>query len=270
MGMRVGWGARIGIGGVTTVHRVTLRGSSATTPSLTPAQALVADLLAYSPSLLLLGDLGTLQGDGTACVAGDPLTAACATWQDQSGNGNDATQATVMQRPQLLATEVNGRSCLTFDGMDDRLSVRNNVTVTQFFTVMRAPNSTFSNYGQPVSRSINDGNYLDRLSIFIAGHTYIASCRNARRNGEMAPFDPSQNEYNLAPVNEWMNVSVLGTCPSPLLSTPLTIAAGDDNYPNGNYPTALAMAFLMAVPTDIDPAPVEALLANYYGIPVSA
>ena len=89
--------------------------------ALTPTQTLVQSLLAYSPSLVLLGDVGTLQGNGTAAVAGDPLTAAVAIWQDQSGNGNDATQTTVMSQPHLTADAINGRTALTFDGMDDWL-----------------------------------------------------------------------------------------------------------------------------------------------------
>ncbi len=98
-----------------------------------PAAALVADLLAYAPALLLVADLGTLQGDGSPCVAGDPLTAACATWQDQSGNGNHATQTTVTARPALT---VNGRTSIVFDGFDDCL-LPPNITVQTWVIVLR-------------------------------------------------------------------------------------------------------------------------------------
>jgi hypothetical protein len=80
--------------------------------ALTPAQALVESLLAYSPSLLLLADLGALQGDDSPADASDPLTAAVATWQDQSGHGHHATQATVMARPAITSMAIGDRAAM--------------------------------------------------------------------------------------------------------------------------------------------------------------
>jgi hypothetical protein len=49
------------------------------------------------------------------------------TWYDQSGNGNDATQATASSQPKIVDTGAlvteNGKAALDFDGVDDGLIV---------------------------------------------------------------------------------------------------------------------------------------------------
>ena len=64
--------------------------------------------------------------DGTLeafCGAGDGFVS---TWYDQSGNGNDATQATTTAQPKIvsagaLVTDAQGNAALKFDGNDDYL-----------------------------------------------------------------------------------------------------------------------------------------------------
>ena len=48
---------------------------------------------------------------------GDPVT----TWLDQSGNGNDLTQATADKKPTYKISIVNGKPVVRFDGIDDFL-----------------------------------------------------------------------------------------------------------------------------------------------------
>jgi hypothetical protein len=52
-----------------------------------------------------------------ATLDDDPVGA----WEDQSGNGEDATQATASKRPLLKLAIVNGQSVIRFDGTDDTL-----------------------------------------------------------------------------------------------------------------------------------------------------
>lgn len=65
-------------------------------------------------SLWLKADAGVLNGAGSAASDGD----AVATWQDQSGNGNDATQSTGGSRPTYKTSIVNGLPVLRFNGFN--------------------------------------------------------------------------------------------------------------------------------------------------------
>ena len=63
---------------------------------------------------------GTLEA---FCGVGDGFVS---TWYDQSGNGNDATQATTTAQPKIvsagaLVTDAQGNAALKFDGNDDYL-----------------------------------------------------------------------------------------------------------------------------------------------------
>ena len=57
----------------------------------------------------------------------DSSDAYATTWYDQSGSGNDATQTTAARQPLLILAGVtnteNGKPALSFDGVDDNLSV---------------------------------------------------------------------------------------------------------------------------------------------------
>jgi hypothetical protein len=53
----------------------------------------------------------------TGLTDGDPV----ATWSDQSGNSNDATQSTSGARPLYKTSIINGKPVLRFDGTDDCL-----------------------------------------------------------------------------------------------------------------------------------------------------
>src|SRR5205814_4458415 len=81
--------------------------------------------------LWLIADAGVTAG------AGGKVTA----WQDQSGNGNNASQTTADQSPLLVNDAINGKPVLRFDGIDDFLQVADSDSVsiagdiTTFFVV---------------------------------------------------------------------------------------------------------------------------------------
>ncbi len=84
-----------------------------TTPGFTPTQ--IAGL-----KLWLKADAGLFKDAAKA----QPATAdadAIYTWADQSGNGNDAIQATLANRPLLKLAIQNGKAVVRFDGADDGL-----------------------------------------------------------------------------------------------------------------------------------------------------
>src|SRR6266568_1754223 len=74
---------------------------------------------------------------GVTAGAGGKVTA----WQDQSGNGNNASQTTADMSPLLVNDAINGKPVLRFDGVDDFLEVADSDSVsitgdiTTFFLV---------------------------------------------------------------------------------------------------------------------------------------
>ena len=82
-------------------------------PTVDLAQALTPDLI---PDLVLW-----LRSDTAVSYDVDGLSA----WDDQSGQGSDAEQATAAQRPALVAHAIGQRPSVRFDGTDDRLAVQN-------------------------------------------------------------------------------------------------------------------------------------------------
>ena len=53
-----------------------------------------------------------------------------ASWADQSGNGNDATEATQAEMPLVLADALDGYAGAVFDGVDDLLTLGTAITTT--------------------------------------------------------------------------------------------------------------------------------------------
>ena len=77
-------------------------------------------------ALWLKADTDTFQTvGGVAAVAdADPV----GQWKDQSGNANNATQATAGFRPTLRTAVQNGKPVIRADGVDDIMSLGTNVT----------------------------------------------------------------------------------------------------------------------------------------------
>ncbi len=61
-----------------------------------------------------------IDGDGTAEGAGETYSG---TWTDKSGNGYDAENATPGEQPALTVGGINGRTTLTWDDVDDFLTI---------------------------------------------------------------------------------------------------------------------------------------------------
>jgi hypothetical protein len=82
------------------------------------------------------------------------------TWYDQSGNGNDATQSTASEQPQIVSSgsviTENGKPALDFDATDDALIVWNNTTAPTLFqdmsdaiTLLSVEKATAIGFGSP-------------------------------------------------------------------------------------------------------------------------
>jgi len=68
----------------------------------------------FTASQITNGDLETFCGVGDGFVS---------TWYDQSGNGNDATQATTTSQPKIVSAGALVTGGLDFDGVDDELKL---------------------------------------------------------------------------------------------------------------------------------------------------
>jgi len=106
-----------------------------------------------------------------------------ATWADQSGEGNNATQSTDAKKPIFTANQLNGQPSLVFDGTDDFMNCNGPIATFagddlpfSLFMVMRrksladdAPWSVgISTDNRPVLfpefYPVNDQHYFDRLT----------------------------------------------------------------------------------------------------------
>jgi|GEM_PF-4697868 len=73
-----------------------------------------------------------LTGDSIPGNNNDPI----ATWDDRSGNGNDFTQVTAVNRPLKILNGFNGFPVARFDGGNDYLDSLNNIMTTANFTII--------------------------------------------------------------------------------------------------------------------------------------
>ena len=75
------------------------------------------NVLSLSPSMWLDGSDVATFFDATSGGANVPPDGAIARWEDKSGNGNHATQATAIRRPLRKTSIINGRPVVQFNGV---------------------------------------------------------------------------------------------------------------------------------------------------------
>jgi hypothetical protein len=135
--------------------------------------------------LWLKAGVGTYQDTGfsTPAVAdGDPVGG----WQDQSGQGHHATQATAAAKGTLKPSIKNGKSVVHFDGVDDYLAATfGAATPFHLFVVLSPSGGGASNVGSPVGYS--DGN--DRLGYSTTSATFDVG------GTAITPTTPTQNNW---------------------------------------------------------------------------
>lgn len=66
-----------------------------------------------------------LKADAGVTLNGSTVSA----WADQSGNGNDAVQATAANQPLYVANQLNGEPVIRFDGSNDYLIIADDATM---------------------------------------------------------------------------------------------------------------------------------------------
>jgi len=107
-------------------------------------------------------DVTTLEG---YCTGG--LDAYVTTWYDQSGNGNDATQTTASDQPQIVSSgsviTENGKPAVQFDGSDDNFLINSMSSFSDVTIELVLSNDTSNqdsvviDYGLDVSNAYSIG-----------------------------------------------------------------------------------------------------------------
>lgn len=132
---------------------------------------------------------------------------AVATWSDLSGNGYNATQGTASKRPTYQTSEINGKPCVRFDGVDDFLRC-SSFSQAQPLTVLC------------VGNSISGGRFFDgatsRLLIGYQGGTdviFFAGTVNAQFSGYALPWPWRYytGVFNAASSQQFVNGASVGT-----------------------------------------------------------
>lgn len=122
--------------GIWTLDEAARYRAASSWPSAVPPMSVTANL-----AMWLKADAGVLDGSGAAITVDNT---AVATWQDQSGNGRDATQSTSGSRP-VLRTAANGKNNLpvVYFGGSQSLSMTNiqsNSMLTVFMVLYQSAN----------------------------------------------------------------------------------------------------------------------------------
>ena len=100
--------------------------------------------LGFTAAEVINGTLTTWTGAGDGFVT---------TWYDQSGEGNDATQAVTTAQPKIVDTGALVVGGLDFDGTDDVLVSINDQVISQEFTSIHVSNADVTATGIVISQS---------------------------------------------------------------------------------------------------------------------
>lgn len=121
---------------------------------MSPVKLFSALFVALSITIIFTNQVALAQGPGGVNTnleawydAGTGVTTAggsVSNWADQSGNGNDATQATAVNQPTNPGGVLNGQPVVRFDGTNDQLALSR--VVQDDFSII-AVFSTIQNFG---------------------------------------------------------------------------------------------------------------------------
>lgn len=89
-------------------------------------------------------------------------------WDDESGEANHVTQASVSKQPTRVAAALNGRAVVRFDGTDDSLAVTFGAALTQPTTVLLVAKSAVNEEAYLFDGSTSS----NRHAVFFAATTF--------------------------------------------------------------------------------------------------
>ena len=212
-----------------------------------------------------------LRADQGVSVSGTLVTQ----WDDLSGNGNNAAQATSSYRPSVQTAQVNGQPVLRFDASDDHLIVPDALNlkptaVTAFVVAKRTGGNSQGVYFAKTATSFNDGYGMMRLVSGNNAGFYInnASGTNASQPQSSGTFAILSGRYNGQQIRFAMNggTATVTSATSAINNTTaaLTIGGRGSSNPLGGDIAEL-LVFGRAL-TDSERSEVESYLYQRYAI----
>lgn len=136
----------------------------------------------------LLAKIGNLRLQLTAGSVAPGTNNKVSVWADQSGNTNNAYQNSTSSQPLLVASELNGRPVIRFDGSDDYLNLPNVMSLAaagEIIVVLKVPDA----FGSRINALWNFGNRN--------GSSYYSGGRRMDDFGSVGNF--SGNEFYSSP-----------------------------------------------------------------------
>jgi hypothetical protein len=196
-----------------------------------------------------------------------PPAGAIASWTDESGNGNDATQGTTAKRPTGIDAAYNGKSCARFDGVDDVLA-HSSVPGKACWLVIKG--TTWNAAGSYVSGGSGAGWFADvTVAPFTTGpggfdgtNVRSASTGNRIATGSLRTLLLTSTKVFVdgVEVGAYGNTGTLGT-----VSTAQVGSRTDVNWPFAF--DLVEMAIFDGTPTSGDLAALQAWAEDEYGAP---
>jgi hypothetical protein len=161
------------------------------------------------------------------------------TWYDQSGNANDATQATAANQPQIVSSgsvlNVNSKPSLQFDGTNDEFSLSSTITTSIYsnFVVLKKTGTgsiviPLGLANGQLTGAWSDGNLYENNGQFVS----VPYTNDSNQN----LFSVIKNGDTLSDFSATQNASTLGSYTgSPFTSiTTDRLGARSGTYSDGN------------------------------------
>jgi hypothetical protein len=123
------------------------------------------------------------------------------TWADQSGNGNDASQADPSSSPQFVDAVLNGKPVITFDGQHSFLSVAGQILSSQQFSILAVVNDTRDPSDNRFREIISNWDPSNTLPSVFFG-TVNGNPVSARLTDNFGGFDPPYNQQGAGTITD--------------------------------------------------------------------
>jgi hypothetical protein len=213
-------------------------------------------------ALRLGADTGCYQDAGVTLCANNTTLQQ---WNDQSSHGNNASQATLAKKPTFLTNQVNGLPALSFDGVDDFLSLLANITLggdVSLFAVMTSSgdNAIAGNSGSGAPQ-FRIGNTVNQLQSY-ENHHFVSSSTLGVVQGT---FSLIEYEITASVVTFWQNNISYGTGAftdvDALLINEIGTLSSGAQFLNG-----LLAELLIYTPSTPTPAIVRSVLKSKYAL----
>jgi hypothetical protein len=158
----------------------------------------------------------------------DTLNGTVSIWHDQSGNGNDAIQASASRQPRLVADTLNHKPVIRFDGVNDKLGFTGTTHMTQFSLFL-----VINNRSGSAGNVITFGAAGDFNNQWFMGMQIPSGPDNIGMLGNNAGIVAVGS--GLAAYDQWRNISVVAN--QSIWSTTVRWDGKDAHmFPNGSGP----------------------------------